>query len=552
MRVEMRDIHKHFGDVHANDGISVTFEQGRIYGLLGENGAGKSTLMKILSGYQAQTSGEIFLDGKSVRFSSPSSALHAGIGMLYQDPHDFPPFRVVENYQLAYDQNLVLDLKARERQVRNYSARFGFEIDPDAYIETLTLGERQQIELLRLLALGANVLILDEPTTGISAVQKNMLFNTMRLLVVEEHKTIILVSHKLEEVQELCSEVFILRKGLLTGHQNLPCPTSDLVKQMFGAEITRISRASTVLNDTVLKIKNACVHTHLLNVDNLNLELHSGEVLGLAGLEGSGQNLLLQSTAGLISLQSGNISLDGKPITEIGSPVSFLQWIPGLISIAGSVWGIYLGLTGQASGVQSVGTVIASLLIALLFWLLAAIAITSTSRSAYHEFKRLGGAYIPADRLREGLVTGLTLVEHMALVGDQKSISIDWSAANLEIDRLIKHYNIIGYAETRVDNLSGGNQQRTMLALLQEKLRLVLMEHPTRGLDVASSNWIWEMFQQRQKEGTAIMFMSADLDELLERSDRIAVFSSGVMSRIVDARATTVEELGHLIGGQTS
>jgi len=188
MRVELRDIHKYFGTVRANDGISLVFEPGHIYGLLGENGAGKSTLMKILSGYQAPTSGDILLDGEPVTFKSPSDALSKGIGMLYQSPQDFPPMQVVENHLLAYDNALILDMNKGESDLRETSRRFSFELDPREYVDTLTLGERQQMELLRLLSLGAEVLILDEPTTGISAEQKEILFDTMRRLATRSKR----------------------------------------------------------------------------------------------------------------------------------------------------------------------------------------------------------------------------------------------------------------------------------------------------------------------------------------------------------------------------
>ena len=217
MRVELQDIHKHFGLVRANDGISLLFEEGKIYGLLGENGAGKSTLMKILSGYQPPDSGTIMLDGQPVQFDSPATALAAGVGMLYQDPLDMPPFRVVDNYLLGRDRRLRLNYKQATAELEEISGRYGFELDPRAYVDTLSLGERQQLELARLLAGGAQLLILDEPTTGISAEQQEKLFASIHKLAYEEGKTLILVSHKLEEIQELCSMAYVLRRGKFVG-----------------------------------------------------------------------------------------------------------------------------------------------------------------------------------------------------------------------------------------------------------------------------------------------------------------------------------------------
>jgi simple sugar transport system ATP-binding protein len=223
MHIELRDIRKYFGPVKANDGISLVLEGGRIYGLLGENGAGKSTLMKILSGYQPPDSGEIKFDDQTQYFSSPADALGKGVGMLYQDPLDVPAFSVNDNYLLGRDNRIVLDYKTASQELRDMTSRFSFELDLHSSIENLSLGERQQLELARLLVGGAQVLILDEPTTGISAEQKEVLFDSMRKLAREEGKTLILVSHKLDEVQELCDEAMVLKRGRLVGQMDIPC-----------------------------------------------------------------------------------------------------------------------------------------------------------------------------------------------------------------------------------------------------------------------------------------------------------------------------------------
>ena len=550
MRVELQDIHKLFGDVRANDAISLVLEQGRIYGLLGENGAGKSTLMKILSGYQKPTSGEIRLDGQPVVFSSPSDALRQGIGMLYQDPLDFPALPAVENYQLAYQDSLLLDLKSSAEQLRTYGKRFGFEIDPHVYVDTLTLGERQQAELIRLLSLGAEILILDEPTTGISAEQKEVLFSTMRNLAHEEQKTVIFVSHKLEEVQQLCDEVAVLRHGKLMGTLPIPCPTGELVRLMFGEEIARARKQPFETGSCVLDVKAVTARLDDLTIRDVSLMMNEGEVLGLAGLEGSGQQILLQVCAGLQPVSAGSILFDGMPLK---TRKSIAAWIPRLSPILfaiGTVW-LLIGLfSGQISNLGFASGLAITLLLSGLLWLIGTVLTAWFDQSPYHTFKRRGGAYVPAGRLEEGLIAGLSLTEHMALAAPDHSFVIDWGRVRAEISKRIQRYNIVGQPETMVDGLSGGNQQRAMLALLNQPLRLLLLEHPTRGLDITSANWVWELFQERRREGTAIMFMSSDLDELLEQSDRIAVFSGGAMSRIVKAEATSVDELGHMIGGQ--
>jgi simple sugar transport system ATP-binding protein len=549
MRVELQDIHKWFGPVHANDGIDLVFEPGTIYAVLGENGAGKSTLMKILSGYQQPSSGTILINGKLVSFNTPIDALQAGVGMLYQDPADFPPLRVVENHLLAYDDDVMLEFKEAEQTLGSYSQNYGFTVDPGVHVDSLTLGERQQMELMRLLALGADLLILDEPTTGISAVQQETLFATIRRLAHEEGKTIVLVSHKLEEVQELCDKIAVLRSGKLVGTRDLPAPMSELVRMMFGEETPRQEHYPSYTDNPVLRVENATFGTYLLMCSGINLEIREGEVLGLAGLEGSGQRELLQACAGLLPLQEGQALVDGKPLLGKRSPFFWMPTLALIVFALWVIWTIIQRVTGNIGGLQLLGGIALAGIVAGAIWLIGAILIAWTGKSAYHEFQERGGAYVPAGRLEEALIPGLTLTEHMALVKSDADFFVDWNEAKDDISKRIEHYRVIGRPETLVNNLSGGNQQRAMLALLNTPLRVLLLEHPTRGLDVTSANWMWELFRRRREQGTAIIFMSADLDELMEHSDRIAVFSGGVMQRVVNARETSVAETGHLIGG---
>jgi ABC-type uncharacterized transport system ATPase subunit len=485
MEVVLKDIRKRFGQVRANDGISLTLPPGRIYGLLGENGAGKSTLMKILSGYYRPDSGSIELDGKPCSFDSPADALENGIGMIYQDPLDVPTMRVVENYLLGRGSGVGIDYTSASKEILESASQMGYRVDPHAYIDMLSLGERQQLELLRLLSLGAQVLILDEPTTGISAEQKESLFASIRKLAREEAKTVIFVSHKLPEVQELCDHVLVLRKGKLVGEASIPCSNDLLVQMMFEEVPPRSEHVSFIRQEAILELKGVTIKSERLAVEGISLSVHAGEVFGLAGLEGSGQQLLLQACAGLIHPSRGKILLDGMDV----------------------------------------------------------------SRKSYHHIRAGGVAYLTAGRLEEGLIAGLSLMEHIVLALPQKGFMIDGSFFEKETQRRIDRYQIIGRPRGLVDELSGGNQQRALFALLDSPLKLLLLEHPTRGLDVRSAQWIWQLLFERVSEGTAILFMSADLDELVERSDRIVAFSGGTMSRIVDANEATVDELGHMIGG---
>jgi general nucleoside transport system ATP-binding protein len=484
MRVDLRNIHKTFGPVHANAGISLTADAGTIHGLLGENGAGKSTLMKILSGFQAPDSGQILLDGTEVRIISPSSAVRLGIGMLHQDPLDFPTLGVLDNFLLGSPGPLVPDRLDALEALRVLAAEFDFSVHPDARCGTLTIGERQQLEILRLLHLGVKVLILDEPTTAISMGQRSKLFDALRRMAAQG-RVIFFVSHKLEEVQELCTRVTVLRQGRAAGDVAMPAETRHLVHLMFGRALPHVHRARIPLGRPVLDLVHCTLRDARLTISDVSLTVHEGEVVGLAGLEGNGQRMLLHACAGLARPASGRVRVSGRDMTG----------------------------------------------------------------SSYRQFLAAGVAYVPADRLDEGLITGLTLRDHVALADRRPRIFVDWSTATESASRIIREFNIRSTPRAPVQELSGGNQQRALLALLPPRVSVLLMEHPTRGLDVESAEEIWARLLERRRHGTAIVFSSSDLDELLARGDRILVFSGGRVAAPVDARAATAERLGELIGG---
>ncbi len=486
MKVELRDIHKLFGPVRANDGVSLTLEPGTIHGLLGENGAGKTTLMKTLSGYLSPDQGTVLIDDRPVTFSSPAEAIRCGIGMVHQDPLDFPQMRVLDNFLLAFDRRLFPDRRRGRTVLRELGTRFQFNLDPEAEVGTLTVGERQQLEILRLLALGARLIILDEPTTGISAPQKVQLFATLRRLTEEEGCSVVFVSHKLEEVEELCRRVTVLRQGRVSGEAEAPFSVEQLVEMMFGHGLPMVKPVPVTPGPPVLEVENVTIPSYQLTVEKVRLQIRAGEVVGLAGLEGSGQRLFLRACAGLERVTAGRMRVGGRDLT--GAP--------------------------------------------------------------YRRFLEAGVAHLPAGRLDEGLIQGLTLTEHFALADRPGPFLLDRAAAQERAAERIRHFRIVGRPTTPVEALSGGNQQRAMLALLPQSLKLLLMEHPTRGLDIESADWVWQQLLARRAEGTAIMFISADLDEILQRSDRVVVFFGGHMTVPREARHTTVEQLGYLIAGK--
>lgn len=487
MHIELVDIHKSFGTVHANSGISLQIREGAIQGLLGENGAGKTTLAKILSGYQRMDSGQILVNHTPVRFDSPAEAIRAGIGMLHQDPLDVPALSVLDNFMLGSGGSLFLNPRQARLRLQELCQRFGFHLSADATVGSLTVGERQQLEMVRLLALGVEVVILDEPTTGISSPQKVLLFRTLHRLA-SEGLSVIFVSHKLDEVEQLCSEVTVLRQGKVAGQVQSPFSANELVLLMFGQALDVMPRPQVPIGDPVLELEDAAIHTYRLNVEHLNLSVRAGEVIGLAGLEGSGQQLLMRACAGILPVTHGRLAISGQDMTH----------------------------------------------------------------RSYQQFLQLGVRFVPAARLEEGLVPGMSLKEHFALLDDSRSFFVPWRRVEEFTQTKIQEFNVVGQPETRVESLSGGNQQRALLAMLKPDMRLLILEHPTRGLDIGSSRWIWGRLLERRTRGTAILFTSTDLDEVVEYSDRILVFSGGIMSAPVDARMVTAESLGYLIGGGKS
>jgi ABC-type uncharacterized transport system ATPase subunit len=487
MRVELCNITKTFGRVRANQDISLTFKPGHIYAILGENGAGKSTLMKIMSGYQSADSGQIVVDGQPVELSAPTDAIAHGIGMLYQDPLDFLPFTVLENFIAGRPGGFFPNQDTARKHFLALANRFDFNLSPARYVDTLTIGERQQLEILRLLSLNVRTLILDEPTTGISAEQKTALFNVLKSLARDDGMTIIFVSHKLEDVIELCDHAYVLRRGRYVGEKEIPCPIRDLVGLMFGKVIERQARPTVDSGKPVLRVENLSVTSPRLTVENLSLQVSEAEVIGLAGLDGSGQGEFIRACAGLYPPTSGTITIGGRNMT----------------------------------------------------------------RAAYHRFKQAGVAFLPAGRLEEGLINGMTLTQHFALTLPGKAPWVNWLNAWHVTDSRIRHFNVKGRPSSPVQTLSGGNQQRFALSLLPSNLRLLLLEHPTRGLDVESANYIWEQLLTRRKEGTAIVFISAELDEIVAYSDWILVFFGGRVTRVDDPAEMTANRLGELIGGRT-
>jgi len=484
MQVTIKNIHKSFGQVHANDGVSLDIKPGVIIGVLGENGAGKTTLMKILSGLIEKDSGEILIDGQPVVITQPADALYKGIGMLHQDPQDFPSMSIKEDLQVS-------GIKARKdarmdwKELEKWQNELGFGINFNQDVSDLTVGERQQLELLRLLWFGVNLLILDEPTTGISAAQKEMLFNALQKLA-RAGKTIIFVSHKLEEIQSLCGLVAVMRKGKLVDVVEAPFDADKLVFLMFGRNLKRVNPSRCVTEDICLKVEHLVIEDFRLLLKDINLDLHKGEVVGLAGMEGSGQKQFLQVLSGLKPPVSGKILYDSH----------------------------------------------------------------SLEGSSCFQFQKEGIFFVPSARLEEGLMPGMTLADHFFLSRSDSGFIINRNEnRNYSLEK-INQFQIKGQPLSRTEELSGGNQQRMLLSLQRDPANVLLLENPTRGLDIESANWIWKILRSRCEKGAAIIFSSADLEELLFYADRLLVFYGGEVSDPIPCEAINESRLGSLIGGK--
>jgi simple sugar transport system ATP-binding protein len=481
--IVLQDIHKHYGRVRANDGISLTLEPGRIYALVGENGAGKSTLMRVLAGHTRPTSGSIEISGQQVAFLTPTLARAHGVGMLYQDPLDFPAMPVWENFQLGAPART-------KREVIDVIGELSFRLDacflPDETVSSLTVGERQLLELLRLLDLGATTLILDEPTTGITPEQKRDLFDLLMKLAREEKHTIVLVTHKLSEALEMADAILVMRQGALVSTLTPPYDEARLVQLMFGDAADGEGEGVPGLSDSSpvprLQLDDALMAGPKYSMGPMNFSARPGECIGLAGLDGSGQELFLRGLCGLDRMPRGTLSLDGK--TQPGNDFNALR----------------------SAGVH----------------------------------------FVPADRLGLALFPDLTLREHIQLTFPGHAADMDAFYQSQCVER----FNLRAHPDTRASELSGGNQQRLLLSLIHDDARLLLMEHPTRGLDAGSARQVWAHLNDRCRAGATLVFFSPDLDEVLDHSHRVVVFYDRAIAAVVDRAQATTEVVGALMAGK--
>ena len=481
MDVELRGITKRFGDVVANSGVDLTIRAGEVLGLLGENGAGKSTLMNVLCGLYRPNEGEILVDGKPVSFRGPGDAIRAGIGMVHQHFMLVPVFTVAENVVLGVEPTKALDLldlaKARA-EVRRINDAYGLEVDPDALIETLPVGIQQRVEIIKVLFRSANVIIFDEPTAVLTPQEVGDFFKIVQSLR-SSGKAIVFITHKLHEILEVADRISVLRGGRIVG-EGVPGTTTDveLAEMMVGRPVSfAVEKKPYAPGEVLLEVEDLTVLTEsdAVAVNAVDLEVRSGEIVGIAGVQGNGQSELVEALTGVRRVAGGSVRFLGSDIT----------------------------------------------------------------RASARERHRLGIAHVPEDRQRDGLIAAFTIAENMVLdtyydARFSRGPMMDWNAVNRSAAEAVIDFDVrTPSVFEAAGHLSGGNQQKLIVAReMSRDTKLLIASQPTRGLDVGSVEYIHERIAAARDEGDGVLIVSSELDEILSLSDRILVMFKG---RIVAA-----------------
>ena len=495
--LEMRGIVKRFPGVLANDQVDFDVHSGEVHALLGENGAGKSTLMKILYGLYQPDEGQILINGSPTQINSPIDAIRFGIGMIHQHFMLVQTLTVAENVALGLPstRGVLTDLEQVSKRILELADIYGLQVDPKAYIWQLSVGQQQRVEIIKALYRGAALLILDEPTAVLTPQEVDELFVIMRQMSKDGH-ALIFISHKLHEVIAISQRVTVLRDGHKIGTR-LTAETNkaDLANWMVGREVSQIlERGKSKRGEVRLALQNVRANSdrNTPALQGIDLEVYSGEILGIAGVSGNGQSELAEVITGLRPVTGGVVLLENQDVSN-----------------------------------YSAGELTDKML-----------------------------SYIPEERMRDGMVKEFTVAENLVLREHHKPpyshagfLNLKWIADHS--DELIKTYNVkTPSQETLAKNLSGGNIQKVVLAReLSRQPRVLIAAQPTRGLDIGATEYVHQRLLEQRNEGTAILLISEDLDEILAISDRIAVIYEGRIMGIVDRSQATAEKLGLMMAG---
>lgn len=499
---------KRFGALIANNDVSLEAYKGEVLALVGENGAGKSTLMNVLSGLLQPDGGEIHLHGQPVRFKSPRDSIERGIGMVHQHFMLIPPLTVTENVVLGHEPSRVMFDRATARsKVAELSSAYGLKLDANARVDTLSVGLQQRVEILKILYWGSDILIFDEPTAVLTPQESRELFVVLRDLA-EQGRTIIFITHKLKEVMAISDRITILRAGKVAG-ELITKETSrrEIASKMIGREIMpEVHKPTSSRGEVVLSVRNLEVDSDrgLPAVRGMSFDVHAGEIMGIAGVEGNGQSELIEALTGLRRASEGNASVKGKEL------------------LAGALDGPTAGLGKPAPAC----------------------------------IRDAGVSYVPEDRRERGLILSYSVADNLVL-GLQSSRPfsrhgvLDFRRILLRARDLVKLFDVRPpRPQVPVGTLSGGNQQKVVLAReFSENPALLIAAQPTRGLDVGAAEFVHERLVEKRDAGAAVLLVSAELDEIMSLSDRIAVIYEGQVMEIYEAGTATEDQIGLLMTG---
>jgi simple sugar transport system ATP-binding protein len=495
--LELRNITKTFGDVVANDNVSITVHRGTIHAIVGENGAGKSTVMRIAYGFYNADSGEILVDGNPVQIKTPHDAIALGIGMVHQHFMLVDTMTVAENIILGAETGSAasLDLEKANRDIEKLSGELRLDINPRAYIEDLSVGQQQRVELLKALYRNAELLILDEPTAVLTPQEVEEFFAILRRMK-EQGKTIVIITHKLEEVLAISDEVTVMRDGKVVGNvRTSETNAKDLARMIVGRDVLlRVEKTPAEPKNVVLKVTDLSVaDKHGVPLDGVSFEIKAGEIVGVAGVEGNGQTELIEVLAGLCKSTGGSIEFEGKVVSNLNA----------------------------------------------------------------RELKELGIAHIPEDRHKRGLLMNSDLAENSILgVHYRPPVAtaggfLDNSAIEKRVGEIIQNFDVRPpVPHLAAKSLSGGNQQKLIIGREFElNPKLLLVSQPTRGVDIGAIEFIHRKLIGLRDAGSAILLVSAELEEVTALSDRLLVIRKGKIVGEVDPKTVSAEEIGLMMTG---
>ncbi len=495
--LELKNITKTFGNVTANDDVSIKVEKGTIHAIVGENGAGKSTIMRIAYGFYNADKGEILVDGKVVSIKGPHDAIALGIGMVHQHFMLVDTMTVAENIILGAETGSAasLDLEKANAEIKALSDELKLGVDPRAYIEDLSVGQQQRVELLKALYRNAEILILDEPTAVLSPQEVEEFFGILRRMK-EQGKTIIIITHKLDEVLAISDEVTVMRDGKAVGHTMTANTTAkDLARMIVGRDVLlRVDKADAAPDRVVLEVKKLEVGgKNGAAVNGVSFSVRAGEIVGIAGIEGNGQTELIEALTGLCRSTGGSVEFDGKDITNF------------------------------------------------------------TAR----QMKELRVAHIPEDRHKRGLLLNSDLAENSILGVHYRAPAVaaagfmDNSAIQKHVGEIIERFDVRPPdASLAARSLSGGNQQKLIIGReFDLKPKLIFVSQPTRGVDIGAIEFIHRKLIELRDAGSAVLLVSAELEEVTALADRLLVIREGKIVGEVDPKTTSTEDIGLLMTG---